>query len=198
MAVKDPTNIIASPATIWYAPVGEALPNASSIAAGAAWGGNWKELGYTLEPVAIKVDTSTFELMVQQLLVPVRRLRTQTAIVLSTKLAEFTGDNLKLVTDGTLTVQTPTASLVGMDTVTVDASKTDMSLYAFGIEGVRVHSTNARLPVRLFVPRASLALKGDIAFANNAGVGLAVEITALADVSASTVLTIHNVTAPKS
>ena len=36
MAVGD---IIISPATVWYAPVATALPDGTSVAYGAAWGG---------------------------------------------------------------------------------------------------------------------------------------------------------------
>jgi len=190
------SDIIVSPATIWYAPVGEALPNANSVGAGAAWGGNWLSLGYTLESITLTMETEQFDLTVEQLTVPVRTIRVATDIMLKTKLAEFTGTNLKLATDGTLTTTAPGPAQVGMTTVVVDATKTDVSLFAFGIEGVRVSDLNARLPVRLFCPRASMTLSGDVEFAKGAGVGIPITIKALADSSTGTALTIHNVTAP--
>ena len=38
-------DLIVGPARVFYAPVGEALPDESSIGYGDAWGGNWTEVG---------------------------------------------------------------------------------------------------------------------------------------------------------
>ncbi len=193
MAVSD---IIVSPATIWYAPVGEALPAVNTIDAGEAWGGNWASLGYTLEPISLSLETATFDLFVEQLTVPVRTIRTQVDALLKTKLAEFTGVNLKLAMDGTLTTTAPGAAQVGYDSIVMDATKTDVSLFAVGIEGVRVSNANARLPVRIFLHRASIVLSGDVEFAKGAGVGIPITIKALADAATNAAMTIQNVTAP--
>lgn len=193
MAVSD---IIVSPATIWYAPVGEALPAVNTIDAGEAWGGNWASLGYTLEPISLSLETATFDLFVEQLTVPVRTIRTQVDALLKTKLAEFTGVNLKLAMDGTLTTTAPGAAQVGYDSIVMNATKTDVSLFAVGIEGVRVSNANARLPVRIFLHRASIVLSGDVEFAKGAGVGIPITIKALADAATNAAMTIQNVTAP--
>lgn len=195
MAVQD---IIVSPASIWYAPVGTAVPDETTVAAGASWGANWTNLGYTLEPVRVALEAETFDLTVEQLTIPVRTIRTAVNISFSTTLAELTGANLALVMDGTKTTTAAGAGQKGYDEITVDAGKADVSLYAFGIEGVRVGNTNARLPVRLFIPRGSITTSGELTFAKGAGVGVPVVIKALADVSAGTGLLIHNVTAPAS
>jgi len=49
MPVAD---ILLTPASIWYAPVGEALP-ADNVAYGADWAGNWENLGYTTAPLSM-------------------------------------------------------------------------------------------------------------------------------------------------
>lgn len=193
MAVQD---IIVSPASIWYAPVGTAVPDETTVAVGASWGGSWTNLGYTLEPIQVSLETETFSLTVEQLTIPVRQIRTAMNISFSTVLAELTGTNLALVTDGTKVTMAAGVGQKGFDEITVDAGKTDVSLYAFGIEGVRVTNTNVRVPVRVFIPRGSIVSDGDITFAKGAGVGVPVKITALADVSNGTGLVIHNVTAP--
>lgn len=193
MAVQD---IIVSPATIWYASVGTALPDETSIAVGASWGGSWTNLGYTLEPVQVSLDTETFSLTVEQMTIPVRQIRTAVNISFSTTLAELTGENLALVTDGTKVTTAAGVGQKGFDEITVNAGKTNVSLYAFGIEGVRVTNANVRVPVRIFIPRGSITTNGDISFAKGAGVGIPVVITALADTSNGTGLVIHNVTAP--
>jgi hypothetical protein len=195
MAINDKGNIIASAATIWYAPVGEPLPNSSTIIAGAAWGGNWKSLGYTIEPVAFEHNVETYDIMVEQLTPAVRTQRTKIDASIKTVLAEFIGDNLKLATDGTLTVQVPTVPLVGSDTIVGKADTTDVSLWTIGFEGIRVHSTNAKLPVRLFLHSASVILDGPISFGKGATVGIPITAKGFAD-NANNLFTIHNVTAP--
>lgn len=189
------SDILASPARIFYAPIGEALPNVSTVAYGAAWGGNWVDLGYTIDPVSVNLETETFDLKVQQLLTPVRTVRTAINATIETKLAEFTGANLVLAFDGTKTTTAPGAGQVGYDTVRVKGEKPDMSMYAFGIEGFRIHSSNARLPVRIFIPQGTIKASSGPEFSNSAGVGVGVTITAMTDTNGD-VLVVHNVTAP--
>lgn len=188
------SDILVSPARIFYAPIGEAKPDETTVAAGAAWGGNWTDLGYTLEPVSLNLETETFDLMVQQSIVPVRTLRTAVNASIETTLAELSGANLALVLDGTKTTTAAGASQKGFDSIVVDGEKTDISMYQFGIEGVRVHSTNARLPVRVFL-EGSISMSGAIEFSKDSGAGIPVMIKAIAD-SNGDVLTVHNVTAP--
>lgn len=193
MAASD---VLVSPAYIWYAPVGEALPAVDTIGAGTAWGGQWKNLGYTLEPVSVGLDTQTFELYVQQLLAPLRILRTQQELTFESVLAEMTGQNLGLVFDGAVVTTAASPTLVGKDVVTVKGDKVDVSVYAVGIEGIRVTDANARVPVRFFLPKASIILNGPLAFAKDAGAGIPVSIKGLVDNSGNQMI-IHNVTAPK-
>lgn len=193
MAASD---VLVSPAYMWYAPVGEALPAVDTLGAGVAWGGNWKSLGYTLEPVSVGLDTQTFELYVQQLIAPLRILRTQQELTFESVLAEMTGQNLGLVFDGTVVTTAASVSVVGKDVVTVKGDKADVSVYACGIEGIRVTDANARVPVRFFLPKASIILNGPLAFAKDAGAGIPVSIKGLVD-NAGNAMIIHNVTAPK-
>lgn len=193
MPVSD---IIVSPASIWMAPVGTTPPDIDAIAAGVAWGANWEDMGYTLEPVSVGMNVQTFDLFVQQLTTPVRTLRTQIDAMFKTTLAEFTGKNIQVATDGTLVTVAASATKVGSDTIDVKADKTDVSLYAFGIEGVRVTDSNERVPVRIIIPRGSARLSGDISFAKGAGVGIPIEIKALADEN-GIAFKVQNVTAPK-
>ena len=79
MAVSD---IIIAPATIYKAPAGESLPSADSIAYGTAWGGNWVNLGYTLTPVSLNYSQDLFQLEVEQLTNPVKRLRTKEEVTI--------------------------------------------------------------------------------------------------------------------
>lgn len=188
------TDILAAPAKIYYAPVGETLPDETTVAAGAAWGGTWVDLGYTLTPVSVNLETETFDLFVEQNIAPVRRVRTALSAAFETTLAEFTGAVLALVMDGTKTTTAPGASQKGYDEVTVSGEKADVSMYAFGIEGVRVLANNTRQPVRIFIMQGSITASGAIEFSKSAGAGIPVTIGALADANGH-VLKIHNVTA---
>lgn len=194
MAVTD---ILVTPATIYYAPVGEALPDESSIDYGEAWGGNWTNLGYTLEPVALSYETETFELEVEQITLPVRRVRTKETVMIETALAEMTGANLALVVDGTVTTTAAGVGQVGFDEILAGGS-VDLSEYAWGFEGFRVTSANVRLPVRMFLYRGNAVLNGQLTFAKGAGVGIPIQIKALPDTTQDAgeqILVIHNVTA---
>ena len=193
MAASD---VLVSPAYIWYAPVGEPLPSPDTIAGGAAWGGNWKNLGYTLEPVSVNLDTQTFKLYVQQLLAPLRITRVEQQLAFESTLAEMTGQNLALAFDGTITTTAAGPAVAGKDTIIVKGDKVDVSVYAVGIEGLRVTDANVRVPVRFFFGKASITLNGPLAFAKDAGAGIPVHIDGLVD-NSGTQLTIHNVVLPK-
>lgn len=194
MAVTD---ILVTPATIYYAPVGETLPDESSVDYGEAWGGNWTNLGYTLEPVSLSYETETFELEVEQITLPVRRVRTKETVMVETSLAEMTGANLALVVDGTVTTTAAGVGQVGFDEILAGGS-VDLSEYAWGFEGFRVTAANVRLPVRVFLYRGQAVLNGQLTFAKGAGVGIPIQIKALPDTTQDAgeqILVIHNVTA---
>lgn len=188
------SDIIASPARIWVAAVGTALPDETTVAADAAWGGTWVELGKTLNPVSINMAVQKFNLFVEQSIVAVRQLRTQADFMFKTTLAEFTGINFNRAVDGTLVTTAAGAGQKGFDAVTVSAAKSDVSLFAVGIEGIKVLADNSRQPVRIFLPRASITLNGDVSFAKSAAVGIPIEIQALADDS-GTAMIVHIINA---
>lgn len=194
MAVTD---ILVTPATIYYAPVGETLPDETSVGYGDAWGGNWVDLGYTLEPVSLSYETETFELEVEQITLPVRRVRTKETVMIETSLAEMTATNLALVVDGTATTTAAGVGQVGFDEILAGGS-VDLSEYAWGFEGFRVTAANVRLPVRVFLYRGQAVLNGQLTFAKGAGVGIPIQIKALPDTTqdpGEQILVIHNVTA---
>lgn len=195
MAVTD---ILVSPATIYYAPVGTAVPDETTVAYGAAWGGQWVNLGFTLEPISLSYETETFELEVEQITLPVRRVRTTETVTIETVLAEMTATNLSLVVDGTVTTTAAGTGQVGFDEIAA-GGRVDLSEYAFGFEGFRLTANNVRLPVRFFLYRGNAVLNGQLTFAKSAGVGIPIQIKALPNTSQSAgrqLLVIHNVTAP--
>lgn len=197
MAVTD---ILVTPAKIYRAPVGTALPDETTVAYGASWGASWTDLGYTLEPVSLSYESETFKLMVEQLTAPVRSVRQEENVAIETVLAEITGANLNMVMDGTLTTVAAGAGQTGFDTVEAGGSPS-ISEYAWGFEGYRLAASNAKLPVRVFIFRGVAVLNGQLTFAKSAGVGIPLRIEALPDtakVAGKQLLVIHNVTAAAS
>lgn len=193
MAVTD---ILVTPATIYRAPVGEALPDETTVAYGAAWGGNWTNLGYTLEPVSISYETETFKLMVEQLTAPVRSVRQEETITIETVLAEITGANLAMAMDGTSTLTSAGANQAGYDLVEAGGSVA-VKEYAWGFEGYRLAANNAKLPIRIFLYRGVPTLNGPLTFAKSAGVGIPLRVEALPNTTktpGTQLLVIHNVT----
>lgn len=197
MAVTD---ILVTPAKIYRAPVATAVPDETSVAYGAAWGGAWVDLGYTLEPVSLSYEAETFKLMVEQLTAPVRSVRQEETVSIETVLAEITGANLGLVLDGTVTTTAAGAAQTGYDAVEAGGSPA-ISEYAWGFEGYRLGASNVKLPVRVFVYRGVAVLNGQLTFAKSAGVGIPLRIEVLPDtekVAGKQLLLIHNVTAAAS
>jgi hypothetical protein len=174
------TDILITPARIYYAPVGETLPDSDSVGYGEAWGGNWVDVGYTLTPLSMNFDRTTFKLFVEQLTNPVRTKITEETLAAETTLAELTGDNLVLgfggtVVDSVADADSPAKSVLEMGgDVTAD-------VYAWGFEGEYVTDDNDSLPVRVFLFRGAPILGGSLEFAKAAAVGIPIRIEAEAD-----------------
>jgi len=190
-------DILLSPATIWYAPVGEALPDETTIAYGEAWGGNWDQFALTKTPVTLNRDVSTFDVFVEQTTVPLRRAITEEKMTIETQLAEFMGDALALVMGGTNTATAAGAGQVAYEKVVAGGEWT-LPERAWGIEGKYIDADGDQFPVRLFLYRATVKLGGELSFQKGDYVGIPVQIEALGDTSkaiGAQLIEIHRVTA---
>ena len=179
MAVAD---ILVSPARVWYAPVGEANPNVTTIKYGQAWGGNWVDLGYTLEKVSLSYEKEVFKLMVEQTPSALKGVVTAENVKIETILAEMTGANMNLALKGTLTTTAAGASQRGFSSVKAGGD-VDLQYYKWGFEGLRVDTVNNKLPVRFFFYSGSATLNGSLAFAKNSGVGIPLAVDIWADIA---------------
>ncbi len=176
MAVAD---ILLTPATIYYAPVGTTLP-ADDTAYGAAWGGNWENIGYTTAPLSMSYSDEKYKVMVEQLTAAVKQRRVSEELVFETTLAELTGDNLALALNG---VSTDTPAAIGQvgKTETVMGGDTSVNVYTFGFEGEYVDASGNSYPVRVQVYRASAIMGGALEFSKAKESGLPIRIEAEAD-----------------
>lgn len=179
MAVSD---IIISPATVYQAPVGTALPSADTVQYGTTWGGSWVAVGYTLTPVSLNYEQSLFELSIEQLTVPVKRLRQEEKATIETTLAEMTAANFALPLDGTVTTVAAGVSIRGKSTVEAGGNIA-VTEKAWGFEGLLAVQGVIQLPVRFFFYKATAELSGKLEFSRKAAAGIPLVVRALADTS---------------
>lgn len=181
MAVTD---ILITPAKIWKAPVAEALPDETSVAYGASWGGNWENVGYTLEPLSMSYNRELFELEVEQVTGVVKRRVTKETLMMETTLAEATPDNLQLAIGGAVTSTSAGASQVAFEDLDAGGD-VQLDELAWGFEGFYENASGTQFPVRIFVYKATAILNGQLQFAKAAAAGVPIQISAEADTSKS-------------
>ena len=177
MAVAD---ILLSPAKIYHAAVGTALPNPNSISYGTAWGGAWSDLGYTLTPISVGYSQEIFKLEVEQVTLPVKGLVTMEEVTIETTLAEITAANMLLAFGGAVTTTAAGTAQVALEELKSGGSSS-ITYYAWGLEGLYVDSNNNQLPVRMLIYRGSAVLNGSLNFSKREAVGIPLQITAWAD-----------------
>jgi hypothetical protein len=191
-------DILMSPARVFHAPAGEAIPNENSVGYGQAWGGNWVDVGMTSAPLALKYKRNVFEFDVEQTTLPVKGLITGESMEASTELAEATGANLLLAFGGTLTTTPAGASQVAKEVLEAGGSVA-LPVLAWGFEGMYQTDAGTQYPVRVIFFRGSSELNGDLKFSKKAAVGLGLTIKAWADtakVAGKQLLQIIKVTGP--
>lgn len=181
MAVTD---ILITPARILKAPVGETLPDETSVAYGGSWGGNWASVGYTLQPLTMSYNREVFGLKLEQLNGDAKRRVTDEVVKFETVLAEATPDNLQLAIGGTVSATSAGASQVAFEDLDVGGA-VQMDELAWGIEGFYENASGTQFPVRIFVYKATAVLNGQLTFAKAAAAGVPLQISAMPDASKS-------------
>lgn len=180
MAAGDPGEILVSGAWLYYAPEGEAFPDPDEILAGEDWGGDWEWAGLTLEPLTQAVDTTTFEVDVQQSNLPVLQSITSEDMTLTTTLAEQRPQLLQLVDGGN--IYTTAAGVGQYGRVELrSGGRTQRTVYAVGFETRYALPSGTLVPLRLFFHRATFARGGGVAYDKGAAAGIPIEITILGD-----------------
>ncbi len=190
--------ILKSNAVLWFAPVGTAFPDETSIAAEAAWGGAWERLGATKEPVTMLYEDEQADINVEEYLSPVHRFRTSEALTIETVLAELDADFIALMTDGTVSKTAASGGQAGYEELPIgnDAFRT---AYAWGFEGIYLDSSGNTLAARVFVYRATAKMGGELAFSKREDdyTGVPITIEALSDsATPGRLLVFQRVTAP--
>lgn len=182
MAAPDVSNILKTGAILYYAAVGEALPDETTVDAGDAWGGNWTRLGYTAAPLTLAYSSDYHEVEVEEVLLPVDRMRISETVQLETELAEVTAAYLDLAMGGgTVSTTAAGASQDAYEEVPL-GSVSLLTKYTFGFEGELLDSAGIAQPVRFFVARGTIVMNGNLEFSRKSDdfTTIPVQITALA------------------
>jgi hypothetical protein len=188
MGAPSVADIIKSGAMIYIAPAGEALPDETTVAAGASWGGTWVRVGYTKEPLTVEYEPEEHEVEVEEHLAPVDRWKTKESLRMETVLAEFTPEYIEIASgnDLTLTTTAAGASQKAYQEVTVGDNPL-LKKWAVGIEGIRYSALLAAQPLRIFVYRATVKFNGELEFSKKSDdyTGIPIQIQALSDTANS-------------
>lgn len=181
-------NVIKSGAILWYAPVGEAIPDETTIDFGTAWGGNWAKVGYTKTPLTFAYTSEEFDVEVEEELPPARRFRVKENLTLETVLAELIGAYLELSAGGQGT-NVITAAGAGQDAYEewTAGGIVELDEKQWGFEGMYLDSNGAEFPIRFFVWKGTAMINGALEFSQKSTdyTGIPIQIKALVDASKS-------------
>lgn len=193
-------DVLITAANILYAPLGTALPDETTVPWNDfdAWPSGWEHVGYTLAATRTTYNYEVFELNVEQSTAPILQRKQNERATTDVSLAQFNGDNLALLLDGTVTTTAAGSSQKGYTKV-VTGGATNLNEYMFALEGYRPDANGNEQPVRIFFYRAAIRVNGSIEFAKAAGTALPAQITALLDSTkpqGAQLMEVHIVTAP--
>jgi hypothetical protein len=184
MANPVVANIIYGNALVYYGPVGETVP-ADTVGADVAWGGNWKRVGYTQEPVTMAYEDEQTDVGVQEELTPVNRFKSAESVIIETVLSELIPDYMELaVGAGAVADTAQDTDQPPKETFNVGGEAV-LDKYAWGIEGTYRDGSGNEFPARFFIWKATAKLNGELEFAKDRenGTGVPLQINALTDTS---------------
>ena len=176
------TDIIITPALVYYAPVGEAFPDETDVDYQEAWGGNWVQIAATVTPVMLANDRNEFEAMIQQSTLPIKRVIVDEHYAIETQLAELTATKLSLAVGGSVATTAAGASQRAYEQLSAGGSFT-LTERAWGFEGLYKDQLGNQFPIRIFMRKATARLNGQLSFSKAAVAGIPLRVDALGDLS---------------
>jgi acetyl-CoA carboxylase carboxyltransferase component len=99
MTTSAYSEILVTGAKVWHAPLGTTVP-AASVAAGAAWGTGWVDVGLTLDATGMEYKFDTLQIEVEQAMGVVRIQRIKETLTITSTLAQYNATNLELALAG--------------------------------------------------------------------------------------------------
>lgn len=188
MAAPSVTNIVHTGAWLYNAPTGEANPDETTVAYGAAWGGNWVRVGYTKAPLTLAYESEESDVTVEEELPPVKRFRVSENLTLETVLAELTGDYLALAggNQATVTEVAAAAAQKAYEYTTLGGDPT-LTERKWGIEWRHIQTDGTEQPARIFIHKGTAMINGNLEFSQKADdyPGIPIQVKALSDTTQS-------------
>jgi hypothetical protein len=184
MSTPVVANVIHTGAVLWVAPVGEAIPDETTVDYGDAWGGNWVRVGYTKAPLAAAYESEEHAITVEEVLAAIARRRIGEGLTLETVLAELAAEYLQLAASNQTAISEVAAGAgqdayeeTGLGGVSILTEK------KWGFEGLFYNASSESQPIRLFVHKATAKINGPLEFSKKATdtPGISIQIAALAD-----------------
>lgn len=175
-------DVILGPGKLYRAPVGTAIPDETSVAYGAAWGGSWTEMGDFPEgsPITIVMNEDVYKVYSEQSTVAQAVTRTRREATIKGALLELTAANYAIALQATATATAAGASQKGYSNIPFGA-QTDVTLYKWGIEALRVDATNVNQPIRWFFHKGFFRMTGETAYGKTKEATLGFEISIIGD-----------------
>jgi hypothetical protein len=176
-------DVILGPGKLYRAPVATANPDESTVVYGAAWGGSWTDMGDFPEgtPITIALAEEVYKVYSEQLTVALGVTRTRREAMVKGALLETSIANWAIALQGTAET-TPAAGggQKGYSEIPFGA-QTDVTLYKWGIEALRIDAANANQPIRWFFHKGFFRMTGDVQYAKTKETVLPFEITIIGD-----------------
>lgn len=184
--MANDNDILIGPGRLYYAPLTTAVPDETTVAFGAAWGGAWVDLGDFIEgnPPELGLTDSDTKVYTELSTAPKNAVRTQREMTITCTLAHHSPENLALLLQGTQT-DTPAGSAQKAYSEITFGSQSDINFYEWGIETFRKDAADAKQPVRWFLHKGYIKPSGGIKYSKKDPTGVQIEITVLADGSQS-------------
>jgi hypothetical protein len=171
----SPFDIIAGPATVYIAPVGEAFPLINATPAG-----NWTDIGHTEGGVTVTHNQEFQPLTVDQHLLPLKVIRTSAGMTVSFQLAQITLEQYSKFLYGATVTDTPAGGgAAGFRYFNIEPS-VDVNTYALLIRGPSPYM-DAFLQYE--IPKAAQTSEPEIAYVKDDKAVLSCEWTVLEDPS---------------
>ena len=128
----EPFEIVAGPAKVYLAPIGEAFPDINEEPAG-----NWQDMGDTEGGVSVEIGQDVTELSTDQVIAPIKVIRTGESVTITFALAEATLENLaKVLNDITVTDVAPGSGTAGYRKFELKRGPGPMAQHAMLIRGI--------------------------------------------------------------
>ena len=189
MSNPEVANVLKTGAIIYYAPVGEAEPDETTVVYGDDWGGNWARMGYTKAPTAFGYEDERAAINVEEELSPIDEWRTSEDLNIETVLAELTADYLRHAAgyDDVVSTTAAGAGQKGFEEMSL-GGEVKVQKYAYGLEGLYLNANGDEEPVRIFVWKATAKLNGQLEFSkknDDSSGGIPLQLHALTDTTQS-------------